>query len=89
MQVSRKLRRATGRYFHWCPGCRAHHPLPDSWDFDGNVDRPTFSPSFRQGNPDGTQCHYFIRAGRIEFCSDSAHRLAGKSVDLPDLPATT
>lgn len=23
------------------------HPLPDGWQFNGNVDRPTFSPSFR------------------------------------------
>lgn len=25
------------------------HPLPDSWQFDGNVDKPTFSPSFKHG----------------------------------------
>ena len=23
------------------------HPLPDSWTFDGNLDVPTFSPSFK------------------------------------------
>jgi hypothetical protein len=23
------------------------HPLPDSWTFDGNLECPTFSPSFR------------------------------------------
>lgn len=25
------------------------HQLPDSWAFDGNVDKPTFSPSFKHG----------------------------------------
>jgi hypothetical protein len=31
-------------------------------------------------------CHSFIRAGRIEFLGDCTHGLAGKTVDLPDLP---
>lgn len=48
-QVSRVLRRAEGRFFHWCPACRHMHPLPDSWKFDGNVERTTFSPSFKHG----------------------------------------
>ena len=30
-------------------------------------------------------CHYFIRAGRIEFCADSTHALAGQAVDLPEI----
>lgn len=46
-QVSSKLRRAEGRYFHWCPACEEMHPLPDSWKFDGNLERPTFFPSFK------------------------------------------
>jgi hypothetical protein len=47
-QANSKLRRGEGRYFHWCPGCREMHPLPDSWQFNGNIDNPTFSPSFKQ-----------------------------------------
>lgn len=31
-------------------------------------------------------CHYFVRAGRIEFCSDSTHQFAGKTVDMSPLP---
>jgi len=27
-------------------------------------------------------CHSFIRDGQIEFCSDSTHELAGKTVRL-------
>jgi hypothetical protein len=46
-QVSYKLRRGQGMYFHWCPACEEMHPLPDSWTFDGNMESPTFSPSFR------------------------------------------
>lgn len=69
------------------------------WTFDGNEAAPTFAPSvlvyhWSKYGPDGhkaegaekiTDCHYFLRAGRIEFCSDSRHALAGKTVDLPEL----
>jgi hypothetical protein len=30
-------------------------------------------------------CHSFVRDGRIEFCADSTHALAGKTVDLADI----
>lgn len=46
VQVSAKLRRSTTGYAHWCPGCGEMHPLPDQWRFDGNLENPTFSPSF-------------------------------------------
>lgn len=39
--------------------------------------------------PDGqrrTLCHYFIRDGMIEFCSDSPHEFAGQTVELPEWP---
>jgi hypothetical protein len=47
MQVSPKLRRGEGAYFHWCPACEEMHILPDSWHFNGDLNRPTFSPSFK------------------------------------------
>jgi len=46
-QVSSTLRRAVGKYMHWCPACEEMHPLPDSWKFDGNLEKPTFTPSFK------------------------------------------
>lgn len=77
-------------YLHWCQGCdqlhfiNTEHPnhLGAIWQFDGNVERPTFSPSI---NIVG-QCHYFIRDGRIEYCGDSKHQLAGQTVELCDIP---
>lgn len=47
-QVSSVLRKGATAFFHWCPACEMMHPLPFSWQFDGNVDKPTFSPSFAQ-----------------------------------------
>lgn len=46
-QVSSTLRKARGGHTHWCPGCEEMHILPDTWAFDGNLEEPTFSPSFR------------------------------------------
>lgn len=147
----------------WCPGCESLHPFrietyPDcparndgsaqpTWDWDGNLVTPTFSPSllchssvhlcqhtywvcpaelggefdarahmvgYRLPNgsaiapkvwepvPKGAvkalvhdsphdppawgSCHSFLRSGRWEFLSDSAHRLAGQTVDMVPLP---
>lgn len=47
MQVSRFLRRFDGGYTHWCPGCKEMHGIFDRWQFNGNVDRPTFTPSVK------------------------------------------
>lgn len=89
--LSSKLRASgEGRVMHWCPGCEQAHMiytqepnhLGAKWSFDGNVESPTFSPSI---NIIG-RCHYFIRAGLIEFCSDSKHALAGQTVALPNWP---
>lgn len=152
----------------WCPGCDQMHPFtieaptgPEgdrlnsgiTWEWDGNLERPTFSPSllcpntfhicegehqinecasgdfevcghrshgyawkFPDGSlrhfkvwetkpadavevvtgPDGPHprdpawggCHSFLRAGRWEFLTDSAHRLAGQTVDMVPLKGT-
>ena len=89
-QVSSKLRRAKGSYLHWCPGCEELHQLPDSWQFDGNLESPTFSPSFRHSgyssHDEPRICHYILTTGVLNFCGDSTHSLAGKSVPLPKLP---
>lgn len=68
------------------------------WSFDGNLACPTFSPSvhlkintpdmgkYYQPDVGSTVCHYFLRAGKIQFLPDCTHELAGKTVDLPDVP---
>lgn len=75
------------------------HPLPDSWTFDGNLDEPSFSPSFLhtigagRERHDGASttthpeiCHYVLTKGILNFCSDCHHELANQSVPLPDIP---
>lgn len=90
MQVSSKLRRSKTAY-HWhCPACDEMHPLPDDWEFDGDLERPTFKPSFRHtwGVRESTlrTCHYVVTAGRVAYCDDSTHGLAGQTIDMPELP---
>jgi hypothetical protein len=56
--LSPVLRRYSDRRVaFWCPGCNSSHPLSVEganhvWGFDGNFERPTFSPSvlFRTGH---------------------------------------
>lgn len=88
-QISSKLRRATDAYYWFCPGCEDLHPLPDGWTFDGNTAAPTFTPSFRHTWAKAGAarcCHYIVTAGRVAYCADSTHSLAGKTIDMPDLP---
>jgi len=88
-QVSAVLRRAANGYVHWCPACEEMHILPDSWTFDGNLEKPTFQPSFKHegGSTPGWCCHYVLTAGVLNFCSDCSHAMAGQSVPLPPIPA--
>ena len=78
-----------------CPGCQEPHFIGTGWAFNGDLDRPTFSPSYlltyTPGDPSdpdnpARRCHSFITDGRIAFCTDSTHALAGQTVDLPELP---
>lgn len=90
-----------------CPGCATEgaevHVLPVSgdpskhpvWDFDGNLEAPTLSPSILTrtsyytgpGSPPREfVCHSHLRAGVFEFLSDCTHALAGQRVPMPELP---
>lgn len=77
-------------YLFWCPGCDMAHGPNDTWQFNGDVERPTLSPSVlvNQGRADPTSpvCHSFVRDGQIQFLPDCTHALAGKTVPLPDWP---
>lgn len=92
-QVSALLRRGRTGYFHWCPACEQMHPLPDRWTFNGSLDRPSFTPSFKHnyifsknGKAVDKVCHYIITDGLIQFCPDSWH-LRSDIVAMPAIPA--
>lgn len=86
------MRRCTladdGTLLYICPGCGGHHGVnAERWHWNGDLEKPTLSPSVKHTYPEKPPhiCHYFIRAGLIEYCRDSTHALAGKTVDLPDI----
>lgn len=50
-QVSKCLRKTENGFVHWCIACKRAHHLPNGWNFNGNVNKPTFTPSFlHRGN---------------------------------------
>lgn len=84
-------------YMYFCPGCGCYHapyirphksPNGASWEFNGDINKPTFNPSIltRVEGLDGKVaiCHSFVQDGRIQFLNDCTHPLAGKVVDIPD-----
>lgn len=82
-------------FAHWCPGCREVHVIfhtpgrrpRTTWSWDGDASNPTVTPSMRITTPHERKvCHYFLKAGFIEFCHDSTHRLKGQTVVLPNWP---
>jgi len=83
----------------------ADHPRPDDigehtvpfrgaepmWHFNGNLERPTLSPSLALSYDYGEDhreyvCHSFVTDGRIQYLGDCTHPLAGQTVDLPEIP---
>lgn len=101
-----ETRRVGASAWWWCPGCEqargfgAHRfaivgddgSTPDGscWTFDGNLDAPTFDPSYltwlgEQASP-WYRCHTFVRAGRIEYLGDCSHPLVGQTVEMVPVP---
>lgn len=95
--VLSKLLRGDGAdtVYFWCPGCDGPHGLAigsgsgPRWGYNGNPDKPTFTPSvlvqFNFGKDHkSVVCHSFVTDGRIQFLGDCTHELAGQTVDIPD-----
>lgn len=72
-----------------CPGCGCAHwvrvqgPNP-CWTWNGDVNRPTLSPSLNVQPGTNQQCHSFISDGRIQFLADCWHELKGQTVKIPE-----
>ena len=74
----------------YCPACASWHAAIDGrWDFNGNYESPTFSPSLLVTWTWGEQqekkvCHFFVYNGKIQYLSDCTHDMAGQTVEIPD-----
>lgn len=108
--VMHRVSNVPGQYLFYCPACKcAHHIMTGSgdgprWEFDGNVECPTVSPSIRvrgtepitddehrrimggeKITPRDVCCHFFIKAGGIEYCGDCTHGMSGQRVEMKPL----
>lgn len=91
--VLKKISNVSYGYVFFCPGCEEVHqiiakPDPRGWKWNGSMKKPTFEPSYlvHEVPNHSPRCHSFVRDGKIEFCNDCGHKLAGKTVDLPAWP---
>lgn len=84
--MSNRLERVEGGYRHWCPGCSRSHILPDRWEFNGDMDNPSFTPSFRHSWGNGKVCHYHLTNGELRFYTDSTHSMGGVVAKLEPPP---
>lgn len=108
---ARRVNDVAGRFYavsFKCPGCKMDHTLPTQetasdmatarWHFNGDYERPTFSPSINAhgalnfDEPDERKdwmpdaiCHSFVTDGHIRFLDDCTHSLRGHTVEIPDI----
>ena len=89
------------QYWFYCPACGETHHYnglkmngePLLWEFNGNVEKPSFTPSLRitgvhreTGQP--SCCHLYVTDGAIHFCGDCSHGMSGQTVPMVDMPRT-
>lgn len=82
-------------YTFYCPGCKHNHMYfikgyNLSWQFNNDVDKPTFTPSLlnripANDNRPEQRCHLFVKDGKIEYCGDCTHELSGKTIEMEEI----
>ena len=81
----------TTSYWLWCPACDDAVRIDNTWGWNGDLDRPTFSPSILtrwsvQGEIQDRVCHSFVTDGVWHYLADCTHEMAGQHVPMVDLP---
>lgn len=85
-----KIHSVNNHHFFYCPGCKQVHSIDNTWNYNGNAESPTITPSVRVNaipqyiNPSAPLCHSFVTDGKIQFLPDCTHSLAGQTVELPE-----
>lgn len=91
-----RIRSGTIEYYIFnCPGCGYAHMVTVKgegvvggrplWDWNGSLDKPTFSPSILvEPQRPKNRCHSYIKGGMIQFLPDCHHDLKGQTVEIPE-----
>ena len=85
------------RVLFQCPGCDNLHcvritaatdkPNQSVWGFNGDMDKPTFTPSvLTNGHDPATRCHIFVKDGMIQYLGDCWHDLKNTTIPMVDIP---
>lgn len=87
MGAKGKLRIVSNGHAAYCPGCEEYHIIFDSWQFNGDYEEPTFTPSllvtgYSENLGQDYLCHSFITDGMWRFLSDCSHRLKNTTAPL-------
>lgn len=83
----------------YCQGCSRWHYVPFNlvkeqdnpieWYFNGNLYKPTITPSIKNtwhgGTGENKVCHVNITDGQIYFHGDCTHRLAGRTLEVQEI----
>lgn len=92
MPIAKKFKNAGGIVAYWCPACKHAHWVPiNRWTWNGSLVAPTLAPSVRhyithEDKREETLCHYYVKDGKIEYCTDCPHELKGQTIDMVPIP---
>lgn len=68
--MSARVRRNNDGYAISCPGCGEDHYIGPSWGFNGDFERPTFSPSLL------VRCGHYADPNHPCWCTHNAERVS-------------
>lgn len=79
-------------YFFYCPACKHEHTFTvkadkTQWNFNGNINNPSFSPSLlnKELDEEGkikSICHLVITDNKIHYALDCTHELRGQIINI-------
>lgn len=98
--MSQKIIQRDGYLEIKCKPCGHHlvstyQEAEHRWTFNQNYESPTLTPSVKVNCNDPTHpsynahakssvCHFFVTDGKIIYCADCTHDLAGQTVELEE-----
>ena len=69
-----------------CPACNEFHGLDERFTWNGDTEKPSFTPSLVVRDAKlKTVCHSIITAGEIHYQPDCTHPFAGQTFVLLDV----
>jgi hypothetical protein len=83
-QLSNSAGEKENKYMFYCEGCKQNHSFDERWTFNGDIVKPTFTPSllYNASVPNRPTCHSYVTDGKIQYLNDCTHTLAGQTIDL-------